>query len=137
MVALVRHSPKVYIKTRRINIVAEKKSKAQVFLEISEAHEQQQEDQHIDSDEEILKEEVYTRTSKNKKEELELVAGARWRHINENNKYRMKSKALNSPSFLTEVIVIEEQHVELQTKDPSIAEITRSFKNQRGKAPMD
>ena len=78
-----------------------------------EAHEQQQEDQPLHSDEEILKEAGYTRTSKNKKEELKLVAGNRRRHTKEKNKYRVNSKALNNPSLITEVIFIEEQPTEL------------------------
>ena len=86
MVPLVRPFPKVYIRTMRRNIVAREKSKAQVFTEILEVHEQKQEDQPLDSDEEILNEAGYTRTSKNIKEELKLVVGTRM-HTREKKKY--------------------------------------------------
>ena len=67
MVTPVRPFPKVYIRTWRGKLAAEEKSKAQVLPEIPEAHKQQQENQPIDSDEELLKEVGYKVTSKNKK----------------------------------------------------------------------
>lgn len=137
MVPPVIPFPKVYIRTQRGKLAAKEKSKAQVVPEILKAHKQQQENQPIDSDEELLKEAGYKLTSKNKKEEIKQVVGARKRHTRERNKYKLKSKALNNPSLLTEVIVIEEQHEKLQTEDPSIAEIRRALSKQRGKAPMD
>lgn len=137
MVPPIRPFPKVYTRTRRGKLAAEEKYKAQVLPEILEVHKEQQENKPIDYAEELLKEARYKVTSKNKKEEIKPVVGARKRHTSERNKYRLKSTTLNNPSLLTEVIVIKEQHVELQIEDPSIAEIRRSLRKQRGKAPMD
>lgn len=86
----IKPVPTVYKITRRRKLVVQGRSKVQVFPEIPEAREQQQEDQPLDSNEEILKEAGYTRTSKNNKEELKLVARARKRHTREKNKYRLK-----------------------------------------------
>lgn len=55
-----------------------------------------------------MKEAGYTRTSKNKKEELKLVAEIMRRHTRENNKYKLKSKDLNNPSLMDEVIIISQ-----------------------------
>jgi len=85
----------------------------------------------------LLKEAWYKVTSKNKKEEKKPFFGARKRHTSERKEYRLKSKALNYPSLLNEVIVIFKQHAKLQTRGPSIAEIRRSMRKKIGKAPMD
>ena len=58
-------------------------------------------------------------------------------HTRDNNKFRLKSKAMNNPSLLTEVIYVERQSEGLETVTPSIVDSTGSKKKDKGKSPSD
>ena len=102
--------PNVYTRARRGRSSHADKSKARVLPEIPETHIQQKlqkEYQPTQLDEEILKDVGYDSSSKKKKEEAKPFACTRKRHTRDNNKFRLKSKALHNPSLMIEVIDVE------------------------------
>lgn len=89
----------------------------------------QKEYQPTQSNEELLKDVGYGINSKKKKEEAKPVAGTRKRHTRDNNKFRLKSKALHNRSLMTEVIDIEGK--------PEGSKTEQSMKKNKNKTPSD
>ena len=109
IVPLVSPFPKVYARGQKGKIVAAKKSKEQLLLEVlveNIQHKVQMDYQSAKSYEEILKGAGYDISNNKKQKDTRQVAGSRKKA---SNKFGLKSKSLHNPSLMTEVIDIESQ----------------------------